>query len=406
MFLVSSVLCFLCLYMHGGFYDGVFFTDYLRLVLIFVRVWIFIFSILSIELSVSGVSVLWSMLFFVVVRFFTFNFLVFYFSFEFVFVLMFFFLIGWGKTAERLQASFYIFFYTMVFSLPFLVILLDCVRTFSRRYLSFVGSSYSDFFWVFMFLVFIVKLPLFGFHLWLPKAHVEAPVAGSIILAGVLLKLGGYGVIRFLSLLDDFSLSNSYFLNFVFYVAIYGGLYTSLLCVRQIDLKIIIAYSSVVHIRVIFLGIVSFTSWGLYGAIIIMVAHGFVSPIMFYFMTKIYEVKHSRRIIVLKGALVISPVFCLFWFLCCSLNLRVPPFMSFYSEVCIIGSLGFLGLVEWRLIGLCCFFTGVYCIYIYTTIRHGESVRANPVAFDFKTYLIGLIHLFYVVFYPLVFFCL
>jgi len=404
LWLVPFILFFLFLF-YGGFRDGVFLGDYFSVLLVFVTFWVFFLSIISLSFSFYSFYLMFFIIFLLFLSFFFMNYLVFYFSFELVFIIIFGFLLGWGNTIERLQASFYMFFYTMFFSLPFLIFILFYFFRFSVVFLRFsFFYHFLNYLWVFVFFVFVVKLPLYGFHLWLPKAHVEAPVSGSMILAGVLLKLGGYGVFRFFPLLNMLSFSRSFFFSYFFYLSLYGGVLVSFLCVRQMDLKILIAYSSVVHIRVGFIGLIRFSLYGLYGSLLMIVSHGFVSPLMFFLMTYVYNFKYSRSIMVIKGLIMVLPLFCFFWFLRCSLNLGLPPFMSFYSELIVFSSLLFLSFFDWFFIILTCFFTGVYCIYCYVVISHGDRVYNFFFFLDFKTFLISLLHFFFIFSYPLVFF--
>ncbi len=167
------------------------------------------------------------------------------------------------------------------------------------------GGRYLYKFWyVRTVLAFLVKLPIFIFHLWLPKAHVEAPIAGSIILAGVLLKLGGYGLIRVLIVFQEV---NRRFCWLWVRLGIVGGVYISLICIRQVDIKSWIAYSSVVHVRLVLCGVIILSWWGLAGRVILMVGHGLCSSGLFCLANVVYERTGRRRLIVNEGLLAFIP---------------------------------------------------------------------------------------------------
>lgn len=217
-----------------------------------------------------------------------------------------------------------------------------------------------------MTLGFIVKTPMYLVHVWLPKAHVEAPVRGSIVLAGVLLKLGRYGLLLFAP-----HLSRGIFYLYL-RLRVWGSILCRFICLRQTDLKGLIAYSSVVHIGVITVGVVRGLEVGYRCALLMAVAHGICSPILFALAALIYNSSHSRIINNNKGSLA-TPTLAFFLFLLVAVNMGVPPTANLWAEVYMF--ISFIRIITTRIFFLvvAAFVGVIYNLHIYVSLRQSKE---------------------------------
>nr|QIJ58830.1 NADH dehydrogenase subunit 4 [Stonogobiops yasha] len=282
----------------------------------------------------------------------------------------------WGNQTERLNAGTYFLFYTLAGSLPLLVALLVLQNTTGT--LSLLTLQYTPnipmltiadkLWWAGCLLAFLVKMPLYGMHLWLPKAHVEAPIAGSMVLAAVLLKLGGYGMMRMMIMLEPLTKELSY--PFII-LALWGVIMTGSICLRQTDLKSLIAYSSVGHMGLVVGGILVQTPWGFTGALILMIAHGLTSSALFCLANTNYERTHSRTMVLARGLQTLLPLMTAWWFISSLANLALPPLPNLMGELMIITSL--LSWSWWTIIltGVGTLITAGYSLYMFLMTQRG-----------------------------------
>nr|ATD53080.1 NADH dehydrogenase subunit 4 [Psyllidae sp. EMHAU-2015-Zz060501] len=354
-FMVSYSLIFFIFYLFFCLVDEG--EILIKIIFMLLSLWLVAMMLMSVDQKLKSLDLLliflWLLVSLITV-FYVDSLIMFYMSFEMSVIPILLILFGWGYQPDRLEAGFYMILYTVLFSLPLLlkIFYLDILG---------VGSGLLSFFMFMM--AFLVKIPMVGLHLWLPRAHVEAPVFGSMILAGVMLKLGGYGVFKLSLIVGDFMFKNS---KILIVLSVLGGVVLSAICFVQSDLKLLIAYSSIVHMSIVLSGLLTMHNMGLTGGVLMMVGHGFCSSGLFCILGMTYSRTMSRSIIMNKGFISIIPICSFWWFMFCSSNLSFPPCLNLPGELLLFVSVVIYNKHMYMILGIFGVLSSLYSVYLFS----------------------------------------
>nr|YP_009529025.1 NADH dehydrogenase subunit 4 [Phryganea cinerea]AXU98780.1 NADH dehydrogenase subunit 4 [Phryganea cinerea] len=380
-----SMFLFMFLSVNSLYFSNlsyIFGCDMLSYMLILLSIWIsglMFMASLKINLSNFYVNIfslnVVMLLLLLVCTFSSMNLFMFYLFFEGSLIPILILILGWGAQPERLMAGMYLLFYTLFVSLPMLMGIFYLDQKIYGMMIYLLKNLDINFFLMYavMLMAFLVKIPMFFVHLWLPKAHVEAPISGSMILAGIMLKLGGYGVMRVMVFLSSMNMKYG---NILITVSMVGAFYVSLMCFFQIDLKSLVAYSSVAHMGIMLAGLMTMSNWGFSGAYLMMIGHGLCSSGLFCLVNFNYERLMSRNLLINKGMMTMMPILTLWWFLFLSSNMSAPPSLNLIGEISLMNSLVGWSYIMMILLMLVSFFSAGYSLYLFSFMQHGNFLSS------------------------------
>nr|ALR69360.1 NADH dehydrogenase subunit 4 [Bemisia tabaci] len=308
------------------------------------------------------------MLVVLMLTFYSWNLMMFYLMFEMSMIIVLSIIMTWGYQPERVEAALLMIMMTVLTSLPFIISMMNNstnLNLWNIQYMKINSWEYMS-----LMLVFMMKMPTMFLHMWLPKVHVESPVQGSMILASVLLKLGSYGLIRVTSINSDL---NSKLEWMIMSFSVWTSLIMAMICFTQTDLKTMIAYSSVIHMTIVFAAITLNKSKAMMGSMYIMIGHGMCSAGLFYMANVMYKISKSRSIIINKGIFSMAPTATMMWFFLCMGNSPMPPSINIVGEF-----FSFKSMMNWSsttlmitTMAMIMFMSSLYSVFMFYIMTHG-----------------------------------